>query len=211
MAAYTSTTSGNWTQSATWGGAGVPGDGDTVTIATGTTVTVDQNTTVGTNPADQTTMVVTINSPTGKLMIGSGITLTVKGNVYANAGASNNIQSGIVWSAGSNFVFGSHNVAGGWVLKCGQYNTYATSGTSAGSMAYLGTATGSTTNGCLTSAMRKHRELLQRQLYAVPAAWLEFGRCHGRHIPVDGGKWGDIRDILELHVRHLRTNHIQLA
>src|SRR5881398_1356304 len=38
---YTSGASGNWSSSATWGGAGVPGAGDTATITGGYTVTLD--------------------------------------------------------------------------------------------------------------------------------------------------------------------------
>jgi len=41
MATYTSTTSGNWSNTATWGGAGVPGNADNFSIAAGTTVTYD--------------------------------------------------------------------------------------------------------------------------------------------------------------------------
>ena len=41
MASFTSSQSGLWSSASTWGGAGVPGDGDTVTIASGHTVTFD--------------------------------------------------------------------------------------------------------------------------------------------------------------------------
>lgn len=47
MAQYTSSQSGNWSDPATWGGAGVPGNGDTAIIAANTTVTVDVDVTVG--------------------------------------------------------------------------------------------------------------------------------------------------------------------
>ena len=50
MAAFTSTQSGNFSASATWGGGGVPdADGDTFTIALGHTVTVDSGITVPLN------------------------------------------------------------------------------------------------------------------------------------------------------------------
>ncbi len=35
---FASTQSGSWGSAATWGGAGVPGCGDTVTVSSGTTV-----------------------------------------------------------------------------------------------------------------------------------------------------------------------------
>lgn len=41
MASFTSSQSGLWSSASTWGDAGVPGDGDTVTIASGHTVTFD--------------------------------------------------------------------------------------------------------------------------------------------------------------------------
>ncbi|QGH71187.1 hypothetical protein [Methanobacterium virus PhiF1] len=41
MASFTSSQSGLWSSASTWGGAGVPGNGDTVTIASGHTVTFD--------------------------------------------------------------------------------------------------------------------------------------------------------------------------
>ena len=43
MASYTSSGSGNWSSASTWGGAGVPTDGDSVTIGSGHVVTYDAN------------------------------------------------------------------------------------------------------------------------------------------------------------------------
>src|SRR5437763_12685718 len=40
-ATFSSTTSGNWSSAATWGGAGVPGAGDTATVNGGNVVTLD--------------------------------------------------------------------------------------------------------------------------------------------------------------------------
>jgi hypothetical protein len=48
-AAFTSVQSGNWNATSTWGSSTVPGVGDTVSIADGTTVTVTASTTVGTS------------------------------------------------------------------------------------------------------------------------------------------------------------------
>ncbi len=47
-ASFSSTTSGNWSSAATWGGAGVPGAGDSATINAGNTVTLDVAVTVDT-------------------------------------------------------------------------------------------------------------------------------------------------------------------
>ena len=44
MAAFTSVTSGSWGNPVTWGGAGVPGPDDSVTISTNTSVTLDSTT-----------------------------------------------------------------------------------------------------------------------------------------------------------------------
>ena len=46
-AARTASVSGNWSNPVTWGGAGAPDAGDTATINTGVTVTMDRNVTVG--------------------------------------------------------------------------------------------------------------------------------------------------------------------
>lgn len=49
MATYTSTTNGNFSSSTTWGGAGVPADGDLFNVAAGTVVTIDTGISVPTN------------------------------------------------------------------------------------------------------------------------------------------------------------------
>jgi hypothetical protein len=47
LAIRTATQDGNWSNTATWGGASAPGDGDSAHIPSGIDVTVDANTTVG--------------------------------------------------------------------------------------------------------------------------------------------------------------------
>src|ERR1043165_9583150 len=47
-ATFTSSQSGNWSSASTWGGAGVPGSGDTATVVGGHTVTLDVAVTVNT-------------------------------------------------------------------------------------------------------------------------------------------------------------------
>lgn len=85
MATITSTATGNWNVGGTWVGGAAPGIGDTAVIATGHTVTVPAGVTVtvGTDPADTTTAVVTIQG-TGKLT--NNGTLNVRGNMTQQRG-----------------------------------------------------------------------------------------------------------------------------
>jgi hypothetical protein len=82
MAARTASVSGVWSNTATWGGSSVPGEGDTVTINSGVTVTVDQNIIVG---DDSATAAIT-NSGTLDVPynIGADYSLTLKGNYTGN-------------------------------------------------------------------------------------------------------------------------------
>jgi hypothetical protein len=76
MANYSSSQSGNWSSTATWGGSGPPpAAGDTATVSTGHTVTVDANTTVGSNGSGIGPGV-TVN---GTLNVNGGVTLTLRG------------------------------------------------------------------------------------------------------------------------------------
>lgn len=95
MAAFTAKASGNWSASGqtTWSEVGVPGDGDTVTIGA-FTVTVDVNTTIGTSPNNTTTKVLDKTSSTGSLIVGAGVTLTVKGNLGGVNGATYQLNAG---------------------------------------------------------------------------------------------------------------------
>jgi hypothetical protein len=77
MAAFTSTQAGDWSDPATWGGSGPPGDGDTASI--GHVVTVDTNTTVGTSgPTGTTAVTVTAG---GRVVVATGIQWTVRGDI----------------------------------------------------------------------------------------------------------------------------------
>lgn len=78
MAAYTSSQNGNWSSPSTWGGAGVPGDGDTASV--GHNITVDVNTTVGTSPNSTSTAAVTWTAAK-TITIAANVTFTVKGNL----------------------------------------------------------------------------------------------------------------------------------
>ena len=81
---FASVQSGPWSNPATWGNVNYPGDGSTVTISAGHTVTLDGSHTCGTAPINDTTMVLTINN-TGWLKWAdspdANWTFTIKGNV----------------------------------------------------------------------------------------------------------------------------------
>lgn len=104
MALFTSIANGNWSTAlqAVWDIAGVPGDGDTTII--GHDILVDDARTIGTSPADATTMVVSVGTA-GTLTIDG--TLTVKGNLSNNAGSSGNVTSGLIIGAGGVLEFES--------------------------------------------------------------------------------------------------------
>ena len=126
MADYTSSQSGNWSSSATWGGSGVPGDGDTATIATGHTVTLDQDVTVGTGGSGGTDEIVV----TGTLQANIDWVLTIKGDMRVNGMV--NMQAG-----GCGIVS-----EGDYDLELAANSTFRLVGTS-GNRASLGGNTGS--------------------------------------------------------------------
>ncbi|HTA82245.1 MAG TPA: hypothetical protein VK783_04915 [Bacteroidia bacterium] len=88
---YTSNSNGNWSSSATWTPTGVPGSGDTVTIAN--TVTLDAN---------ESIKKITINS--GKTFtINAGMTLTVYGDFTDNGTFTNTgVNSGLSFNGSVN-------------------------------------------------------------------------------------------------------------
>lgn len=95
--AYTSSTPGNWNTSTNWTPNGVPGIGDTVTIASGSNITVDGSLTVGTYPVVGVP-VITVNSG-ATLTIGANNVLTCAGDVNVNGTGQ------LVSAAGSGFIF----------------------------------------------------------------------------------------------------------
>ena len=96
MTTYTSSQSGLWSSNSTWGGAGHPIDGDLATIAANHVVEIDGDTTLGSAPTNDTTMVLTIQN-LGHLKWtdspGADWTFIIKGNI--------DIQKGGKWSVGT--------------------------------------------------------------------------------------------------------------
>jgi hypothetical protein len=90
MALFTASVTGFWDDAATWGGGGVPADGDHVEITAGVTVTVRDARTIGTSPASADTSVWAIDLKTSAaggaagdsyLVLTSAAVLTVRGPV----------------------------------------------------------------------------------------------------------------------------------
>lgn len=82
MATRTSSQTGNWSDTATWGGAAKPGAGDIAIISSGHTVTVDEDTTVGdkSSGVGRAVRVQATDSTTyGVLVVPNGVTLTLRG------------------------------------------------------------------------------------------------------------------------------------
>lgn len=95
-AAYVGSVSGNWSNSATWGGAGVPGTGDTVTINNGVTVTQDGDVTVGATVVE------------GRLTQASNVTLTIEGALAVGNGSGKNGQ--FDFGPGATLALGTNNL-----------------------------------------------------------------------------------------------------
>jgi len=72
--AFTNTLTGDWNDTATWGGSGPPGEGDTAAIITGTTVTVSDTRSVGAVTLLRTTGNTTKLAVTGSLTVTNTIT-----------------------------------------------------------------------------------------------------------------------------------------
>jgi hypothetical protein len=93
MAAFVGSVTGNWNVAATWGGAGVPASGDTVTINASIVVSVTDARTVGTLPASTATQV----QVNGTLQIQNGGTLIVRGSLACGAAGTLDVQPGGIY------------------------------------------------------------------------------------------------------------------
>jgi hypothetical protein len=104
-AAFTSTQTGNWSATSTWGGSGPPGNGDTATIAAGNVVTVDVDTTVGTSPVNGTN-VVTLAGSSSQVVISSGHLFRLRGDFQIHSSLASATPS-LVMNAGATLEFDS--------------------------------------------------------------------------------------------------------
>ncbi len=98
MALFTSSQSGDFNSSSTWGGAGTPGAGDTVSIGAHT-ITVSDTRIIGTSPNNQTTKVIDITSGSGVLIVNGA--LTMRGNLGMVNGSTLTLGPGatMLWDA----------------------------------------------------------------------------------------------------------------
>lgn len=126
-AVFSSSQSGNWNVSATWGGAGVPGASDEVVISVGHTVNLVTNTSInGAATINGTLDMATFNFTSGSL-IGSG-SVTASGSPVLTTGSLNSTTtfsgtlgtgsfSLVVNGTGSLTLSGSNSFTGGITLN----------------------------------------------------------------------------------------------
>ena len=97
FAAFISSTSdgGNWSNTATWENGVIPGEGDVAEIRG--QVIVDENITVGASPNSGSLDAIQVLN-TGSLAIGSGITLTSRGNIWVS-------NASVILNAGARLEF----------------------------------------------------------------------------------------------------------
>jgi hypothetical protein len=87
------------------GGASA-GAGDTITVPSGYHLTIDQNYTIGANNASNSTAAITTAGLTGPVEVGTGATLTLRGDFSATP-SQYNLPTALTMDAGSSLVFDS--------------------------------------------------------------------------------------------------------
>ena len=112
MSSYTSTQNGAWNLTATWGGSGPPGNGDTATIA-GHAITIGTAITVGSSPNTGGTAALEMQGGS-TLAIGSGGSLILKGDLSVN-GLGSGLPTSITMAAGTSL---------NWTVPAGQTYYY---------------------------------------------------------------------------------------
>lgn len=89
MATFTSSQSGNFSSSATWGGAGVPGDGDRFDVSSAHTVTIDSSISVPTNGYADSYVYGILQSQSG-----TNNTLRMNGRLYIKGNGTLHLRDG---------------------------------------------------------------------------------------------------------------------
>lgn len=89
MATYTSSQSGNFSSSSTWGGAGVPGDGDRFDVSSAHTVTIDSGISVPTNGYADSYIYGILQS-----QLSTDVTLRMNGRLYIKGGGLLHLRAG---------------------------------------------------------------------------------------------------------------------
>jgi hypothetical protein len=89
MATYTSSQSGNFSSSSTWGGAGVPGDGDRFDVSSAHTVTIDSGISVPTNGYADSYIYGILQSQSS-----TDVTLRMNGRLYIKGGGLLHLRAG---------------------------------------------------------------------------------------------------------------------
>lgn len=195
MAAYTSTQSGNWSAAATWGGSGVPGDGDTAAIAANHAITVDANVTVGSSPATGGTAAVTlVNAAT--LAVAAGVTLRLRGDLTQSPAYHG--SNAVTLAAGAQIVFDPPNaatqykwtltvVSGCSIVRCNgtagsrcAIRTDFTRAGGSGLAAYLSSPTAAALGGLLTAT---YTDFTNLGTASIPGLPIIFGPVYGTATP----------------------------
>lgn len=96
MATYTSTTSGNWSNAATWGNSGPPVDGDTFSIAAGTTVIYDVTTAPINGFATDSNCL-----PGGQLIMAANSRMRMNGSFTSTGNFDMTAGNTIIWLKGT--------------------------------------------------------------------------------------------------------------
>src|ERR1051326_8432522 len=111
-ATFTASQSGNWSSASTWGGAGVPGSGDTATIP-GFTVTLDVNVTVATLALNSGTITGTQALTVTSALNWNGGTLSGAGTTTIPSGSVLTVGGGGFLDARTLSIAGTANFTGG--------------------------------------------------------------------------------------------------
>ncbi|SDU29409.1 PEP-CTERM protein-sorting domain-containing protein [Verrucomicrobium sp. GAS474] len=142
---WSSTASTNWSTSANWGGAGVPGAGDTANIlnTTGSTITYDAGASGTLGTLNMTTAT---GSGTTKLLVSTPLTLTVGGSIYSTKASTYETltlsgTAALTIASGATFTVGTGSSS---LISSSSISTSTTT-------AYLNTASGYSGSGVVVN------------------------------------------------------------